>query len=202
MIGRLATFASSSVMWPSKPASMKPAVEWISSPSRPRLDLPSTRPTRSSGTPMRSSVDAEHELAGMQHERADRTRRDLDQLGEVLHVLLHVDDPRRCDCGTRGTGCEIRTSIDDGWISDSSSGSITMRPSASCSRSVRSDRITTETVLAGRRANLSDRCGCSSMVEHQLPKLRTRVRFPSSALKDESALPAGRRRIGMQKRGT
>jgi len=25
------------------------------------------------------------------------------------------------------------------------------------------------------------RCGCSSMVEHQLPKLNTRVRFPSSA---------------------
>ena len=25
------------------------------------------------------------------------------------------------------------------------------------------------------------RCGCSSMVEHQLPKLNTRVRFPSPA---------------------
>src|SRR5690348_4585882 len=27
----------------------------------------------------------------------------------------------------------------------------------------------------------SKHCGCSSMVEHQLPKLNTRVRFPSSA---------------------
>jgi hypothetical protein len=27
--------------------------------------------------------------------------------------------------------------------------------------------------------------GCSSMAEHQLPKLTVRVRFPSSALKDD-----------------
>ena len=35
-------------------------------------------------------------------------------------------------------------------------------------------------------------CGCSSMVEHQLPKLNTRVRFPSSAPKSGrcSASPA------------
>src|ERR1700722_16092041 len=32
-------------------------------------------------------------------------------------------------------------------------------------------------------------CGCSSMVEHQLPKLTVRVRFPSSAL--SSSLLAG-----------
>ena len=32
--------------------------------------------------------------------------------------------------------------------------------------------------LLGLRAG---HCGCSSMVEHQLPKLNTRVRFPSSA---------------------
>ena len=37
---------------------------------------------------------------------------------------------------------EIRTSIDDGWINDSSSGSMTIRPAASCSRRVRSERIT------------------------------------------------------------
>ncbi len=30
---------------------------------------------------------------------------------------------------------------------------------------------------------LAEHCGCSSMVEHQLPKLNTRVRFPSSALR-------------------
>ena len=32
-----------------------------------------------------------------------------------------------------------------------------------------------------RRDPVGRSCGCSSMVEHQLPKLRTRVRFPSPA---------------------
>ena len=58
VIGRLATLASSSVMWPSKPASTKPAVEWISSPS---LDRDSTcpRPARPGRRvrPSRSRVD-------------------------------------------------------------------------------------------------------------------------------------------------
>ena len=43
----------------------------------------------------------------------------------------------------------MRTSIDDGWMSDSSSGSITIRPAASCSRMVRSDRITATHVSDG-----------------------------------------------------
>ena len=40
VIGRLATFDSSSVAWPWNPGSMKPAVEWMRSPSLPREDLP------------------------------------------------------------------------------------------------------------------------------------------------------------------
>src|ERR1051325_4027690 len=43
LIGRVATFDSSSVTWPEKPGSMKPAVEWVSRPSRPSDDLPSRR---------------------------------------------------------------------------------------------------------------------------------------------------------------
>ena len=39
VIGRLATFDSSKVMRPLKPGSMNPAVEWVSRPSRPRLEL-------------------------------------------------------------------------------------------------------------------------------------------------------------------
>src|SRR5262245_9575510 len=36
-------------------------------------------------------------------------------------------------------------------------------------------------------ASLAPTCGCSSMAEHQLPKLNTGVRFPSSAPAGEQA---------------
>jgi hypothetical protein len=51
VIGRFATFESSSVTWPSQPGSMKPAVEWMSSPRRPSELLPSRRATRSERIP-------------------------------------------------------------------------------------------------------------------------------------------------------
>ena len=57
VIGRLATLESSSVMWPEKPGSTNPAVEWVSSPSRPSEDLPSSRAARSSGSVTTSSVE-------------------------------------------------------------------------------------------------------------------------------------------------
>ena len=41
-------------------------------------------------------------------------------------------------------------------------------------------------------------CGCSSMAEHQLPKLNTRVRFPSPApriIKEYSCTPFIRDRV-------
>ena len=53
----MATFESSSVTCPSQPGSMKPAVEWIRSPRRPRELLPSSLATRSSGSFTRSSVE-------------------------------------------------------------------------------------------------------------------------------------------------
>src|ERR1041384_8146618 len=43
LIGRVATVDSSSVTWPEKPGSMKPAVAWGSQPSRPSDDLPPRR---------------------------------------------------------------------------------------------------------------------------------------------------------------
>src|SRR6476620_11947900 len=45
-------------------------------------------------------------------------------------------------------------------------------------RATQEGRAVTPRELLGLRAG---HCGCSSMVEHQLPKLNTRVRFPSSA---------------------
>ncbi len=89
VIGRLATLDSSRVMWPVKPGSMKPAVEWVSSPSRPSEDLPSSRPARSSGRVQRSSVEPEHELAGMQDERLALLR--FDQSGQLVLALGRVD---------------------------------------------------------------------------------------------------------------
>ena len=50
LIGSVATFDSSSVTCPEKPGSMKPAVEWVSRPSRPSEDLPSSRAATSSGS--------------------------------------------------------------------------------------------------------------------------------------------------------
>src|SRR5207302_8169368 len=66
-------------------------------------------------------------------------------------------------------------STDEGWTQDSSSGSITMRPAASSSRIERSERI-----IGGKIQSPTSR-GRSSEAEHQLPKLRTRVRFSSPA---------------------
>ena len=48
---------------------MKPAVEWVSRPSRPSELLPSSRAARSSGSVLTSYVEPEHELAGVQDER-------------------------------------------------------------------------------------------------------------------------------------
>ena len=76
-------------MCPLKPGSMKPAVEWVSSPSRPSDDLPSSRPARSSGSVHSSSVDPEHELAGMQHERLALGR--LDEGGQLVLPQGRVD---------------------------------------------------------------------------------------------------------------
>ena len=50
LIGKVATLDSSRVTWPLKPGSTKPAVEWVSRPSRPSEDLPSRRAARSSGS--------------------------------------------------------------------------------------------------------------------------------------------------------
>ena len=80
---------SSSVMCPEKPGSTNPAVEWVSSPSRPSEDLPSSRAARSSGRVIDLERGAEHELAGVQHERVVAVG--LDQRREVVLLLGRVD---------------------------------------------------------------------------------------------------------------
>ena len=44
-------------MWPLNPGSMNPAVEWVSSPSRPSDDLPSSRPASESERVTLSNVE-------------------------------------------------------------------------------------------------------------------------------------------------
>ena len=69
---------------------MKPAVEWMSSPSLPRRDLPFE--PRDEVVRQRDALErgAEHELAGMEDERLLVV--DLDHLGQVLLLRLDVDE--------------------------------------------------------------------------------------------------------------
>src|ERR1700689_5265063 len=80
----------------------------------------------------------------------------------------------------------------DGWISSGAYGSSLTRPDSSSDLMSRSERRTVATyrfrydvvantaqaasIVVRRRSR-----GCSSMVEHQLPKLTVRVRFSSPA---------------------
>ena len=61
---------------------MKPAVEWIRRPSRPRRALALEPRDEVVGEPDPLERRAEHELAGMEDER--RSVVDLDELGQVL----------------------------------------------------------------------------------------------------------------------
>ena len=69
---------------------MKPAVEWMSSPSRPseRLALEARDEVVGQRDPLERR--AEHELARVEDERL--VVADLDELGQLLHRLLHVDE--------------------------------------------------------------------------------------------------------------
>ena len=122
VIGRLATFDSSSVMWPSKPGSMNPAVEWMSRPEAARgSTCPRRRATRSSGRATRSEVEPSTNSPGWRMNALVVV--DLDQLGQVLagrrftsmtpagvvaeHPELAVEaqvDRRRLDAASRRAG--------------------------------------------------------------------------------------------------
>ena len=68
---------------------MKPAVEWISSPSRPRLDLPSRRATMSSARPTTSSVEPRTNSPGCSMNGWSGCR--LDRSGQVRLIRLGID---------------------------------------------------------------------------------------------------------------
>src|SRR4051794_11327804 len=127
LIGSVATLESSRVTWPSKPGSTKPAVEWISRPSRPRLDFPSSRATRSSGRRTRSSVDPSTNSPGC---RMNGSCSSISTSSvRSCSFLTSMNDARllRKTRKRRST----RTSTLDGCSSDESYGSISIRPSSS-----------------------------------------------------------------------
>ena len=89
LTGKVATLNSSSVTWPENPGSMKPAVAWVSSPSRPSDDLPSTPGGDVVGQRDDLVRRAEHELAGVQDERL--VALGLDRAGQLGLLLGGVD---------------------------------------------------------------------------------------------------------------
>ena len=141
VIGRLATLLSSSVSWPSKPASTKPAVEWMSNPRRPSDDLPSRRATRSSGTATRSRVEPSTNSPGWRMNGSSPLPGTSTSSVSSSRFCFTSMCPRAWFLNTRKKRSR-RRSIDDGCNEFGPSGSMMMRPASSCSRRVRSDKIT------------------------------------------------------------
>ena len=69
---------------------MKPAVEWMRSPSLPRLDFPFEPCHEIVGERHALERRAQDELAGVEDERL--VAGDLDELREVLLLRFHVDE--------------------------------------------------------------------------------------------------------------
>ena len=101
--------------------------------------LPSIRATRSSGTATRSSVEPSTNSPGWSM-NTPSSAISTSSVSAVRSCLTSMT-PAVWLRNTRNSRSR-RTSTDDGCTSSSSNGSMTMRPAASCSRIVRSDRIT------------------------------------------------------------
>ena len=128
---------------PEKPGSTKPAVAWVSRPSRPSDDLPSTRAAMSSGSETTSYVEPEHELARVQDERLVALGLDLaGQVGLVgrrvdVRVLVVLEDPEE----------PVQPHVDRATAAASSAptGSTAIRPASISARMSRSESSTATT---------------------------------------------------------
>src|SRR5262249_48334952 len=129
------------------------------------------------------------ELAGMQDE--GRVAGDLDQLREVRHLLLHVDEwisgvverselPVDMQVHRRGLdrSLVVRVDLDASELDLLADGSIRQDhpPKRTRGRAPPPARARRTRLVESARSR-----GCGSMVERKLPKLETGVRFPSSA---------------------
>ena len=161
----------------------------MSSPNRPSELLPSTRATKSLAMATRSSVEPNTNSPGC----STNASSGFISTNSVRSASSFFTSITACEWlrNTRNK-CDTFTSIDDGCKQASSSGSMTIRPAASASRMERSERITVPNP-SKRNSLVRFQCrGCSSMAEHQLPKLRTRVRFPSPARQQRDDRPHSR----------
>src|SRR3954454_904661 len=139
LMGRVATLLSSSVTWPENPGSMKPAVECVSSPSRPRLDLPSSRAATSSGSVTSSYVDASTNSPGCSTNGSSdatstsRVSSGCSSAGSMTGYLW-LSNSRKYR--------SIRTSMLEGCTISLSYGSRTTRPPSISARMSRSESST------------------------------------------------------------
>ncbi len=139
LIGSVATLDSSSVTCPENPGSMNPAVECVSSPSRPSEDLPSSRAATSSGSVTSSYVDPRTNSPGCRMNGSSPS-------GSTSRV--------RSGCSSAGSMCgylwfsktrknrSSRTSTLDGCTIAASNGSSWTRFASSSARMSRSESST------------------------------------------------------------
>src|SRR5215207_2020072 len=159
-IGTRVRLVISSVSVPLKPGSTKPAVACTINPSRPRLDLPSIRATRSSGISTYSCVRPSANSPGWITKGWSASI--------STSSVRFVGGSRRSIAAARWlwkTRKEppSRRSTDAGWTIPASHGSITTRPSATRRRIVPSERTeagalmapTLSIQLAGARGHLA-----------------------------------------------
>ena len=114
-------------MWPSKPGSTNPAVEWISSPSRPRLDLPSSRATRSSAERHALVASSPSTNSPGWSMNTPSSGTSISSVSSLWSSFTSID-AGACGCGTPGTADRCGGRPRHGWTFASSIGSITMRP--------------------------------------------------------------------------
>src|SRR5699024_11459789 len=161
---------------------IKPAVEWVKRPRRPREDLPSRRPARSLGRVNFSKVAASTNSPGCSTKDSPSgtstsvVKSGMSRLGSMW-VYFELLKTRKY--------LSMRTSTLDGWISSGSKGSMPRRPASMAARISLSDRSTmtlqvSKVLFLGVHLYFVTRRR-SLVVEHQLPKLRVRVRFSSPA---------------------
>src|SRR5881628_1859321 len=127
-------------MWPSQAGSTKPAVLWMSNPSRPRLDFPSTRATRSFARRRRSRVEPSTNSPGWRMNGS----RSFTSTSSVMSSRGFARSMYGCllERNTRKNRSR-RMSTDAGCTHVGSNGSMPIRPDAMAARMSRSDRTTT-----------------------------------------------------------
>ena len=142
-------------------------------PRRPREDFPSRRATRSAGRVTFSLVDPSTNSPGW---RMSGSVADVDQLGQVLLVLAHVDDP----AGVVAEEAEVLVDVEvDRRGLDAA---LVERVDPDLARVERLADGAVGENHAGQTIVWPPTRGRSSAAEHSFPSLRTRVRFPSPAL--------------------